>query len=93
MLRNLQFYHHVPSNAFVFCMKMLLVLTIALFVGLATSRPSDNAIGKNRKKIKIYSSRETRNGSLYAIKSRRKTEQKLAEKKRFTMMVIVDANN
>ena len=28
--------------------KMLLVLTIALFVGLANSRPNNDAIGKNK---------------------------------------------
>lgn len=34
-----------------FYMTMLLVLTIALFVGLASSRPSSNAIGKEQKNL------------------------------------------
>lgn len=47
----LRFYDHVLSIVALhrFCMKMLLVLTLALFVGLASSRPSDKAIGKDQK--------------------------------------------
>ena len=44
----LRFYDHILFSATQFCMKMMFVLTLALFVGLASSRPSDKAIGKDQ---------------------------------------------